>query len=161
MKKFLSEFKAFALKGNMIDLAVGMIIGSAFTSIVNSLVNDIFMPILSLVTGKVDFTNMFIALDGNKYATLADAKEKAGVATINYGSFITQTINFLLMALVVFIVVKQLNRLHDMGKKPEPAAAPTQKECPFCKTMIPLGAMRCPHCTSQLELETVQEKAGE
>lgn len=159
MKKFLSEFKAFALKGNMIDLAVGMIIGSAFTSIVNSLVNDIFMPILSLVTGKVDFTNMFIALDGNKYATLEDVKKMTNVATINYGSFITQTINFLLMALVVFIVVKQLNRLHDMGKKPEAAAAPTQKECPFCKTMIPLGAVRCPHCTSPLE--TAQEKAGE
>lgn len=154
MKKFLSEFKAFALKGNMIDLAVGMIIGSAFTSIVNSLVNDIFMPILSLVTGKVDFTNMFIALDGNQYATLQAAKD-AAVATINYGAFITQTINFLLMALVVFIVVKQLNRLHDLGKKPAPAATPTEKECPFCKTMIPLGAKRCPHCTSQLE--TVQE----
>ena len=93
MKKFLDEFKAFALKGNMIDLAVGMIIGSAFTSIVNSLVNDIFMPLLSLITGKVDFTNMFIALDGNTYATLAEAKELS-VATINYGSFITQTINF-------------------------------------------------------------------
>ena len=157
MKKFLSEFKAFALKGNMIDLAVGMIIGSAFTSIVNSLVNDIFMPILSLVTGKVDFTNMFIALDGNKYATLDEANKIT--STINYGSFITQTINFLLMALVVFIVVKQLNRLHEMGKKPEPAAAPTQKECPFCKSMIPLGAVRCPHCTSQLE--SVQESVGE
>ena len=107
MKKFLDEFKAFALKGNMIDLAVGMIIGSAFTSIVNSLVNDIFMPLLSLITGKVDFTNMFIALDGNTYATLAEAKELS-VATINYGSFITQTINFLLMALVVFITVKQV-----------------------------------------------------
>lgn len=118
MKKFLDEFKAFALKGNMIDLAVGMIIGSAFTSIVNSLVNDIFMPLLSLITGKVDFTNMFIALDGNTYATLAEAKELS-VATINYGSFITQTINFLLMALVVFITVKQVNKLRSMGKKPE------------------------------------------
>lgn len=153
MKKFLGEFKAFALKGNMIDLAVGMIIGSAFTSIVNSLVKDIFMPILSLVTGKVDFTNMFIALDGNRYATLAEA-QAAAAATINYGSFITQAINFLLMALVVFIVVKQLNRLRGMGKKPE-TPAPVQKECPFCKTMIPLGALRCPHCTSRLE--TVQE----
>lgn len=156
MKKFLSEFKAFALKGNMIDLAVGMIIGSAFTSIVKSLVADIVMPVLSLVMGKVDFTNMFIALDGKKYGTLAEAKA-AAAATVNYGSFITQTINFLLMALVVFIVVKQLNRLHGMGKKP--AAAPGQKECPFCKTMIPPGASRCPHCTSRLE--AAQEKAGE
>lgn len=158
MKKFLDEFKAFALKGNMIDLAVGMIIGSAFTSIVSSLVNDIFMPILSLVTGKVDFTNMFIALDGNKYATLAAAKETE-VATINYGAFITQTINFLLMALVVFIVVKQINKLRGLGKKPETPAAPTEKECPFCRTMIPIGAVRCPHCTSQLEIS--EEKAGE
>lgn len=95
MKKFIEEFKAFALKGNMVDLAVGMIIGSAFTSIVNSLVNDIFMPVLSIFTGKIDFSNMFIALDGNKYPTLEAAKEVT--ATINYGSFITQTINFLLM----------------------------------------------------------------
>ena len=110
MKKFLEEFKAFALKGNMIDLAVGMIIGSAFTSIVNSLVNDIFMPVLSIFTGKIDFSNMFIALDGNKYPTLAAANEVT--ATINYGSFITQAINFLLMAFVVFMVIKAI-------KKPE------------------------------------------
>ena len=151
MKKFLDEFKAFALKGNMIDLAVGMIIGSAFTSIVNSLVNDIFMPLLSLITGKVDFTNMFIALDGNTYATLAEA-------TINYGSFITQTINFLLMALVVFITVKQVNKLRSMGKKPEAPAAPTQKECPYCRTMIPINAVRCPHCTSLLETSEETER---
>ena len=157
MKKFLDEFKAFALKGNMIDLAVGMIIGSAFTSIVNSLVNDIFMPLLSLITGKVDFTNMFIALDGNTYATLAEAKELS-VATINYGSFITQTINFLLMALVVFITVKQVNKLRSMGKKPEAPAAPTQKECPYCRTMIPINAVRCPHSSL---LETSEETERE
>lgn len=150
MKKFLEEFRAFALKGNMIDLAVGMIIGSAFTSIVNSLVNDIFMPILSLLTGKIDFSNMFIALDGNKYANLAAAQE-AAVATINYGAFITQTINFLLMAMVVFIAVKQINKLEKMGKKPEAPAAPTEKTCPYCKTKIPVDAVRCPHCTSELE----------
>jgi large conductance mechanosensitive channel len=148
MKQFLEEFKKFALKGNMIDLAVGMIIGSAFTSIVSSLVNDIFMPILSLLTGKIDFTNMFIALDGNTYATVEDA---GSAALIKYGSFITQVINFVLMALVVFIVVKQLNRLSEMGKKPEEPAAPTEKECPYCKTKIPVDAVRCPHCTSQLE----------
>lgn len=150
MKKFLDEFKAFALKGNMIDLAVGMIIGSAFTSIVGSLVNDVFMPVLSLLTGKIDFTNMFIALDGNHYATLAAAQE-AGVATINYGSFITNVINFLLMALVVFMVVKQINKLQAMGKKSEAPKAPTEKECPYCKSMIPIKAVRCPHCTSKLE----------
>jgi large conductance mechanosensitive channel len=148
MKQFLEEFKKFALKGNMIDLAVGMIIGSAFTSIVSSLVNDIFMPILSLLTGKIDFTNMFIALDGNTYATVEEA---GSAALIKYGSFITQVINFVLMALVVFIVVKQLNRLSEMGKKPEEPAAPTEKECPYCKTKIPVDAVRCPHCTSQLE----------
>ena len=120
MKKFIEEFKAFALKGNMVDLAVGMIIGSAFTSIVNSLVNDIFMPVLSIFTGKIDFSNMFIALDGNKYPTLEAAKEVT--ATINYGSFITQTINFLLMALVVFLAVKAISRLEKIGKQPETSA---------------------------------------
>lgn len=121
MKKFLEEFKAFALKGNMIDLAVGMIIGSAFTSIVNSLVNDIFMPVLSIFTGKIDFSNMFIALDGNKYPTLAAANEVT--ATINYGSFITQAINFLLMALLYLwssrrsINWKKLERLRKHQKR--------------------------------------------
>ena len=144
MKKFLEEFKAFALKGNMIDLAVGMIIGSAFTSIVNSLVNDIFMPVLSIFTGKIDFSNMFIALDGNKYPTLAAANEVT--ATINYGSFITQAINFILMAFV-----KAINKLEKIGKAPEAPKAPTEKECPYCKSMIPIKAVRCPHCTSGLE----------
>ena len=149
MKKFLEEFKSFALKGNMIDLAVGMIIGSAFTSIINSMVNDIFMPVLSIFTGKIDFSNMFIALDGKQYASLQAAKD-AAAATINYGSFLTQTINFLLMALVVFIVVKNINKLDKLGKKPQAPAAPVQKECPYCKTQIPVEAVRCPHCTSQL-----------
>lgn len=152
MKKLLEEFKAFALKGNMVDLAVGMMIGSAFTSIVNSLVNDIFMPVLSLFTGKIDFTNMFIALDGGEYASLEAAKE-AAAATLNYGAFITQTINFVLMAFVVFLTVKCLNRMSAKGKKEEPAApaAPTEKMCPYCRQMIPLEAVRCPHCTSQLD----------
>lgn len=149
MKKFLEEFKAFALKGNMIDLAVGMIIGSAFTSIVNSLVNDIFMPVLSIFTGKIDFSNMFIALDGNKYPTLAAANEVT--ATINYGSFITQAINFLLMAFVVFMVIKAINKLEKIGKASEAPKAPTEKECPYCKSMIPIKAVQCPHCTSELE----------
>ena len=138
MKKFLEEFKAFALKGNMIDLAVGMIIGSAFTSIVNSLVNDIFMPVLSIFTGKIDFSNMFIALDGNKYPTLAAANE------------VTAT-NFLLMAFVVFMVIKAINKLEKIGKASEAPKAPTEKECPYCKSMIPIKAVRCPHCTSELE----------
>ncbi len=125
MKKFLEDFKKFALKGNMIDLAVGMIIGSAFTSIVSSLVNDIFMPVLSIFTGKIDFSNMFIALDGNKYPTLAAANEVT--ATINYGAFITQTINFILMAFVVFMVIKGINKLEKIGKAPEAPKALQRK----------------------------------
>lgn len=146
MKKLLKEFKDFALKGNMIDLAVGMIIGSAFNGIVGSLVSDLVMPLLSLITGKIDFTNKFIALNGEVYQTLA-AAEAAGAPTFKYGLFLTELLNFLIMAFVVFIVVKQLNRLH----KKEEAPAPTEKECPYCKSKIPVGAVRCPHCTSELE----------
>lgn len=144
--KMMEEFKKFALKGNMIDLAVGVIIGGAFNGIVSSLVNDIIMPVLSLFTGKLDFANWFIALDGNTYLTLADAQE-AGAATLNYGNFISGIINFVIMAFVVFMLVKGINKL-----KTEPApAAPTTKKCPFCKTDIPLDATKCPHCTSSLE----------
>lgn len=148
MKKFMAEFKKFALKGNMIDLAVGVIIGGAFNSLVSSLVNDIIMPALSIFTGKMDFANWFLALDGNTYETIEAAKE-AGVATINYGNFISGIINFIIMAFVVFMMVKAINKL----KNDEPAApaAPTTKKCPFCKTDIPLEATKCPHCTSTLE----------
>lgn len=146
MKKFLAEFKKFALKGNMIDLAVGVIIGGAFNGLVTSLVNDIIMPVLSLFTGKLDFANWFVALDGKTYATIEAAKE-AGAATLNYGNFISGIINFIIMAFVVFMLVKAINKL----KKDEPAPAPTTKKCPFCKTDIPLEATKCPHCTSALE----------
>ncbi len=148
MKKFFKEFKEFAVKGNMMDLAVGMIIGSAFTSIVNSLVNDIFMPVISIFTGKLDFSNLFISLDGNHYPTLA-AAQAAGAATLSYGSFISGMINFLIMAFVVFMIVKALNKL----KKEEPKPAPTTKKCPFCMSEIALEATRCPHCTSRLDEE--------
>ena len=141
----LKEFKKFALRGNMIDLAVGMIIGSAFTSIVNSLVNDMIMPVVSIFTGKVDFTNWFIALDGGSYATL-EAAQEAGAATFNYGSFISNVINFVIMAFVVFMFVRVMNK---MKKKAEPAA-PTTKKCPFCKSEISIEATKCPHCTSEL-----------
>lgn len=141
----LKEFKEFALKGNMIELAIGVIIGGAFNKIVTSLVNDIIMPFLSIFTGSLDFSNWFIALDGTKYDTLAAAKA-AGAATINYGSFLSGVIDFLIMAFVIFIMVKQLNKLH---KKPE--AAPKEKTCPFCKTKINIEATRCPHCTSEQE----------
>ena len=145
MKKFFKEFRDFAVKGNMMDLAVGMIVGTAFTGIVKSLVDDIFMPVISIFTGKLDFTNWFIALDGKEYATLELAKE-AGAATLNYGNFISGLINFIIMALVVFMIVKALNKL----KKEEPKAAPTTKKCDFCKSEIALDATRCPHCTSEL-----------
>lgn len=150
MKKWMEEFKKFALKGNMIDLAVGVIVGGAFNSIVTSLVNDIFMPVLSLFTGKLDFSNWFIALDGNRYMTIAEAQE-AGAATLNYGNFISGVINFIVMALVVFMLVKAINKLkHEEPAKP---TEPTTKKCPFCKTDIPLEATKCPHCTSTLEQE--------
>ena len=145
MKKFMEEFKKFALKGNMIDLAVGMIIGSAFTGIVGSLVNDIFMPVLSLFTGRIDFSRLMIVLGSGENA-----------ATINYGTFITQVINFLIISLVVFILIRQLNKLERLGKKEE-VKEETEKECPYCKTKISLHAVRCLHCTSILEETEIKE----
>lgn len=143
------EFKKFALKGNMIDLAVGVIIGGAFNSLVSSLVNDVIMPLLSLVTGRVDFNNWFIALDGNKYETLALAEE-AGVAVVKYGTFISGVLNFIIMAFVVFLLVKGINSLK---KKEEPAApAPaTTKKCPYCMSEIHIDATKCAHCGSELD----------
>ena len=149
MKKFMQEFKTFAIKGNMIDLAVGMIIGTSFNKIVSSLVNDMFMPLLGVFTGKIDFSKLFIALDGNTYETLA-AAEEAGVACFKYGAFLAGVMDFLIMAFVVFIFVKQINKLRDMNKEPEAPKAPTTKTCPFCKTEINIEATRCPHCTSEL-----------
>lgn len=141
----LKEFKKFALRGNMIDLAVGIIIGGAFSGIVNSLVNDIIMPILSLLTKNIDFTNLFLALDGKHYDTLELAKE-AGVATVNYGTFISGVLNFVIMAFVVFMMVRWINKM----KKPEPVAAPTTKQCPHCFTEINIKATKCPNCTSDI-----------
>ncbi len=141
----LKEFKKFALRGNMIDLAVGIIIGGAFSGIVNSLVNDIIMPILSLLTKNIDFTNLFLALDGKHYDTLELAKE-AGVATVNYGTFISGVLNFVIMAFVVFMMVRWINKI----KKPEPVAAPTTKQCPHCFTEINIKATKCPNCTADI-----------
>ncbi|MBP1755165.1 MAG: hypothetical protein H6Q59_1563 [Firmicutes bacterium] len=141
----LKEFKKFALRGNMIDLAVGIIIGGAFSAIVSSLVNDIVMPILSLLTKNIDFTNLFLALDGKHYATIELAKE-AGVATVNYGTFISGVLNFIIMAFVVFLMVRWINKM----KKPEPVAAPTTKQCPHCFTEINMKATKCPNCTADL-----------
>ena len=154
MSKFLNEFKKFAIQGNMLDMAVGMIIGAAFKDIVNSVVNDLIMPVVSMFTGKVDFANMFIALDGNTYATLEDAK--AATSVVAYGQFITQVINFVILALVIFMMVKMVNKLRTAAEKPEEAPAPaapaepTEKTCPFCQSTISIKATRCPHCTSEL-----------
>lgn len=148
MKRFIEEFKQFAFKGNMIELAVGMIIGSAFTSLVNSIVKDLVMPVISLVTGRIDFTNMFIPLAGQTTKVYADAAAEGAV--LAYGSFLTQLIQFLIMALVVFVVVKQMNRLLSVKKAEEAPMAPKTKTCPYCKSEIALDATRCPHCTSQL-----------
>lgn len=143
----LKEFKKFALRGNMVDLAVGFIIGAAFGALVTSLVKDIIMPIISLFTGKLDFSNMFYAMDGNKYETIQAATD-AGVATINYGVFITSVINFIILAFVVFLLVKAITKLR---KKEEEAVVVTTKKCPHCFTEIPLEATRCPNCTSELK----------
>ena len=146
-KGTLQEFKDFAIKGNVMDMAIGVIIGGAFGKIVTSFVNDIIMPTISLLTGKIDFSNLFIALDGNTYATL-EAAQEAGVSTLNYGTFITTIIDFLLIALSIFIVMKKL--LVAKKKEEDPAPA-TTKECPYCKSSIAIAATRCPHCTSELE----------
>jgi large conductance mechanosensitive channel len=143
------EFKEFAMKGNVMDLAVGVIIGAAFGKIVTSLINDVLMPVIGLLLGKVDFSNLFLSLSGGAFPTLAEAK-KAGAATLNYGLFVNALIDFLIIGLVIFMMVKWVNKL----RKPAPvaaAAAPTTKECPFCFTMIPVKAVRCPACTSQLK----------
>ena len=154
MSKFMDDFKKFAVQGNMLDMAVGMIIGAAFKDIVNSVVNDLIMPVVSMFTGKVDFANMFLALDGNAYATLEDAK--AATSVIAYGQFITQVINFVILAFVIFMMVKAVNKLRTAAEKPAEAPAPaapaepTEKTCPFCQSTISIKATRCPHCTSEL-----------
>lgn len=138
------EFKAFIARGNVFDLAVGIIIGAAFGKVVSSLVSDIIMPPIGILLGKVDFSNLYINLSGTEYASLAAAKE-AGAATINYGAFISTVIDFLIVSFVIFLLVKQVNRL--MAKPPAP---PSTRECPFCMTVVPLAATRCPACTSEL-----------
>lgn len=149
---FMSEFKTFVMRGNVVDLAVGVIIGAAFQAIINSLVNDVVMPVIGLITGGLDFSNLFIPLDGNEYETLA-AAQKAGAATLNYGNFIGAVFNFLIMAFVIFCLVKAINTLREkVEKKPEAApAAPTTKKCPYCKSEIDIEATKCPNCTSDVE----------
>ena len=140
----LKEFKEFATRGNAVDMAVGIIIGTAFGRIITSLVTDILMPPIGLVLGKVDFSDLFLNLSGKPYDTLAAAKA-AGAATINYGVFLNAVIDFLIGAFVIFLLVRQINRWN----KPAPSAA-TTKECPYCFSTIPVQATRCPNCTSQI-----------
>jgi large conductance mechanosensitive channel len=139
----LKEFKDFAMKGNVLDMAIGVIIGGAFGKIVSSLVSDVLMPPIGMLMGKVDFSSLFINLSGTSQPSLAAAKA-AGSPTINYGVFLQATFDFIIIAFVVFLLVKQVNRL----KKPEPTAAPTTKDCPHCLSAIPIKATKCAHCTS-------------
>jgi len=146
----LKEFKEFAIKGNAVDMAVGIIIGAAFGSIITSLVKDIIMPPITLLTGGLDFSNKFVVLrdapGGGVFTTAADAA-KAGAVTWNYGVFVTLIVNFLIVAFSIFLLVRALNKI----KRPAPgAAAPVSKECPFCTMTIPIKATRCPHCTSEM-----------
>jgi large conductance mechanosensitive channel len=146
----LKEFKAFAMRGNVLDLAVGIIIGGAFGTIVKSLVEDVIMPPIGLALGNVDFTNLFVLLKGGDkapapYSTLAEA-QAAGAVTVNYGLFVNSIITFLIIAFAVFLIVRAANRM-----KPPEAASPSTKDCPYCRMAIPIGATRCPQCTSELK----------
>jgi large conductance mechanosensitive channel len=144
----LKEFKEFAMRGNVLDMAVGIIIGAAFGRIITSVVSDILMPPIGLLLGKVDFGNLYVNLSGGTYTSLADAKA-AGAATINYGMFINAIIDFVIVAFVIFMLVRQINRLK---RQPEAIpVAPTTKDCPYCLSAVPLKATRCPFCTSELK----------
>ncbi len=141
------EFKAFVMRGNVLDLAIAVIIGGAFGAIVNSLVKDILMPPLGLILNRINFSDLFISLNGEAYSSLKAAQD-AGAPTLNYGLFIQATINFIIIAFVIFLIVRVANRLQRT--KPEAPAAPTTTDCPYCLSSIPIGATRCPHCTSEL-----------
>lgn len=147
MKRFLKEFKAFAMRGNVLDMAVGVIIGGAFGKIVSSLVADVFMPVIGMITGGVDISGAFYALDGGAYAS-AQAAADAGIGTLNYGAFVQNIIDFLLIALCIFFMIKVIGKVMPAKAEP-PKEAP--RLCPYCKTEIHKEATRCPHCTSQLE----------
>lgn len=167
MKEIINEFKKFAMRGNVIDMAVGIIIGAAFGKIVDSLVSDIIMPPIGLLLGKVDFTNLFFVLhDGTvpgPYVSL-DAAQKAGAVTMNIGVFMNTLISFLIVAFAVFILIKAINTLQERmmaaEKAEKAAAAPTTKTCPFCCSEISINACRCPNCTSELKVEKPAPKAA-
>lgn len=166
-KSFIGEFKKFIMRGSVIDLAVGVIIGGAFQAIVNSLVNDVISPVISLATKGINFADKFIvlAITDEKFSTAAAAKD-AGYATLNYGSFVTAVLNFLIMAFIIFLLVKGLNKLAELGRKEEKPAEATTKKCPFCQSEISIKAVRCPNCTSELpeneeSEEEIKEKEAE
>jgi len=140
------EFKEFAVRGNVLDLAVGIVIGAAFGKIVNSLVNDVLMPPIGLIVGRVDFKDLFVSLSGGAYGTMAEAKA-AGAPTLNYGVFLNTIFEFIIVAFAIFLLVRTVNRFRTQT----PAPAPTTKECAFCRMSVPLQASRCPHCTSELK----------
>jgi large conductance mechanosensitive channel len=147
------DFKNFALRGSVVDLAIGIIIGSAFTTIVKSLVDDIIMPPIGLLLGRVNFSNLYLLLKSGEpaspYASLSDA-QAAGAVTINYGLFVNNLISFLIVAIVTFLLVRGMNQLYAMQKKEEALAEATTKTCPYCQETVAINASRCPHCTSQL-----------
>jgi large conductance mechanosensitive channel len=155
----IDDFKKFAFKGNVMDMAVGVIIGGAFGKIVTSLVNDMIMPLFTILTGQIKFENLFVALNGESYATIEAAKE-AGAATLNYGMFIIAVVDFLIIAVSIFVVTRQITKISKKLKKKKDEPAPTAKNCPFCKSSISIEATRCPNCTSHIEPEE-PEKAGE
>jgi large conductance mechanosensitive channel len=144
----LDEFKKFALRGNLVDLATGIVIGAAFGAVVTSFVNDILMPPIGLALGHVDFQNLFINLSGRQFESVAAAKA-AGAPTLNYGIFINQVLNFIIVAFAVFLLIRQMNRMNEKVYGPPPAPTPT-RDCPYCLSTIPLRARRCPHCTADV-----------
>jgi large conductance mechanosensitive channel len=147
----LKDFRAFVTRGNVLDLAVAVAVGAAFGKVVTSLVNDVLMPPIGLALGRVDFSNLFVSLSGQPYPSLAAAKA-AGAPTLNYGVFLNAVLDFLIVSFAIFLLVRQVERL---TRRPEPAAAPTTRECPFCASSIPLKARRCPHCTSEIPVAAV------
>lgn len=140
------DFKSFAMRGSMVDMAIGIIVGGAFSEIVNSLVRDVIMPPIGLLVGRVDASELYVNLSGRSYSSLAQARA-AGAPTINYGQFLSATLDFVILAAVVFLVVRGLNRLHRAEDPPSPA----DRSCPHCLSSVPRAATRCPHCTSELE----------
>ncbi len=151
--KLLDDFKTFAMRGNVLDMAVGVILGAAFGNIVTSMVSDVIMPPIGLLLGKMDFSGLFVGLTEKSYATLVEAKA-AGAPTLNYGAFINTVIDFLIVAFVVFLMVRQFNRLLERAKKAEEPAPPAVRDCPYCLSSIPQRATRCAHCTSELKAAT-------